>query len=47
LADNDLLKIDSVLEKNVWETHTFLAHKIDKQKLEASLRKGKDNNIEL
>tara|TARA_R110000744_G_scaffold1313_2_gene4651 strand:- start:5006 stop:5146 length:141 start_codon:yes stop_codon:yes gene_type:complete len=43
LADNDLLKVDKILEKNVWEMHTFLAHKLDKQRLEASLRQNKDN----
>jgi len=47
LSNNDLLKVDKILKKNVWEMHTFLAHKLDKQKLEASLRKGKDNNIDI
>jgi|TARA_R100001244_G_C5122476_1_gene123813 hypothetical protein len=48
LADEDLLKIDKILDTNVWEMHTFLAHKLDKQKLEASIRRNQGNNdIEL
>ena len=34
-----------MLKLNVWEMHNFLAHKIDKQKLEASLRKHKGGNV--
>ena len=40
LASNDILKIDSVLETEVKEMLMFLAHKLDKAKLEESLRKG-------
>ena len=40
LAGNDILKIDLVLDKPVREFHTFLEHKLDKDKLEANLRKG-------
>ncbi len=40
LASGDILKMDSVLEKPVHEFHTFLAHKLDKQNMEAVLRKG-------
>tara|TARA_R110000744_G_scaffold123404_3_gene228605 strand:- start:463 stop:723 length:261 start_codon:yes stop_codon:yes gene_type:complete len=40
LADGDILKIDKVTEIGVMEFHTFLAHKLDKQKMEAILRKG-------
>ncbi len=37
--------MDAVLEVNVWEFHTFLAHKLDKQKLEANLRKGNKGKV--
>jgi hypothetical protein len=40
LADGDILKINKVTEIGVMEFHTFLAHKLDKQKMEAILRKG-------
>jgi len=43
MAGNDILKIDRVLEIPVHEFHTFLAHKLDRQKTEAILRKG--NNV--
>jgi hypothetical protein len=43
MASNDILKIDRVLETKVHEFHTFLAHKLDRQKMEAILRKG--NNV--
>ena len=39
LANHDILKIDRVLETKVHEFHTFLAHKLDRQKMEAQLRK--------
>jgi hypothetical protein len=39
LANNDILKIDKVLATKVHEFHTFLAHKLDRQKMEAQLRK--------
>ena len=43
IANNDILKIDRVLEIPVHEFHTFLAHKLDRQNMEAILRKG--NNV--
>jgi len=43
MASNDILKIDKVLEIPVHEFHTFLAHKLDRQNMEAILRKG--NNV--
>ena len=46
LANNNILNYEKVLKLNVHVMHTFLAHDSDKQKLEASLRKGK-NTIEL
>ena len=39
MANNDILKIDRVLETKVHEFHIFLAHKLDRQKMEAQLRK--------
>ena len=39
LANNDILKIDKVLATKVHEFHTFLAHKLDRQKIEEQLRK--------
>ena len=39
LANSDILKIDKVLATKVHEFHTFLAHKLDRQKMEAQLRK--------
>ena len=43
MAGNDILKIDRVLEIPVHEFHTFLAHNLDRQNMEAILRKG--NNV--
>jgi hypothetical protein len=34
-----------VLKLNVHEMHIFLAHKIDKQNLEAQIRKSKVGNV--
>jgi len=34
-----------VLSTNVWEMHTFLAHKLDKQRLEANLRRSKGGKV--
>ena len=42
LAKGNVLKYDKVLELNVYEMHTFLAHKFDKRRLKADLRKGKN-----
>ena len=38
LAKGNILRINKVLEINVYEMHTFLAHLIDKEKLKAELR---------
>lgn len=35
----DILKVNKVLDLEVHEIHVFLAHRIDKQKLVASIRK--------
>jgi len=43
LADGDILKMDSVIEIKVFPFHNFLAHKLDKQKMEATIRRG--NNV--
>tara|TARA_R110000764_G_scaffold79893_3_gene158833 strand:+ start:988 stop:1131 length:144 start_codon:yes stop_codon:yes gene_type:complete len=40
VAGSNILNIDLVLAKPVREFHTFLEHKLDKDKLEANLRKG-------
>ena len=41
LAKGNILKMDKILDKPHGETLVFLAHRIDKQKLEAQLRKRK------
>tara|TARA_R110002126_G_scaffold90659_1_gene215999 strand:+ start:640 stop:789 length:150 start_codon:yes stop_codon:yes gene_type:complete len=45
LADGDCLKIDKITEMPVHEFHIALAHRLDRQKMEASLRTGKGNNV--
>ena len=45
LANDDILKMDEILEMDTIETHAFLAHKADKAKLMASLRKSKGGNV--
>ena len=35
----DILKVDKVMRLGVHEIHAFLSHRIDKQKLVASIRK--------
>ena len=47
LASNDLLKINEVLEMQANEMLLFLAHKLDRAKLEASLRKPNSNVTQL
>jgi hypothetical protein len=42
MAKGNVLKFDKILKLPVHEMHTFLAHKIDRQKLKANLRKGKN-----
>ena len=42
LAKGNILKYEKVLNTNVYEMHTYLAHKFDKRKLKADLRKGKN-----
>ena len=43
LANGDILKMDSVIDIKVFPFHNFLAHKLDKQKMEATIRRG--NNV--
>tara|TARA_R110000744_G_scaffold37538_3_gene85914 strand:+ start:1570 stop:1722 length:153 start_codon:yes stop_codon:yes gene_type:complete len=38
LADGDALKIDAITELKVHAFHIALAHRLDKQKMEAELR---------
>ena len=46
LANDDILKIPAVLETEVNEMLMFLAHKMDKAKLEAELRdKAQGKNV--
>lgn len=42
MAKGNVLRFDKILNLNVHEFHTFLAHKIDRRKLKADLRKGKN-----
>lgn len=39
LAGDNILNMNAVLEMNIHEIHIFLAHRIDRQKLEEQLRK--------
>ncbi len=39
LAHGNILNFEKILNLNVHEIHTFLAHKIDRAKLEEELRK--------
>tara|TARA_R100000541_G_scaffold6505_2_gene14107 strand:+ start:390 stop:533 length:144 start_codon:yes stop_codon:yes gene_type:complete len=43
LAEGDILRMDEVINIKVFPFHNFLAHKLDKQKMEATIRKG--NNV--
>ena len=40
MADGDVLKIDAITELPVHAFHISLAHRLDKQKMEANIRKG-------
>tara|TARA_R110002072_G_scaffold134331_4_gene275057 strand:+ start:301 stop:441 length:141 start_codon:yes stop_codon:yes gene_type:complete len=40
MADGDVLKIDAITELPIHAFHIGLAHRLDKQKMEANLRKG-------
>ena len=40
MVDGDIFKMDKLEEMNVHRFHVALAHKLDKRKMEASLRKG-------
>ena len=43
MAGGDVLKIDAITEMPVHAFHIGLAHRLDKQKMEASIRQG--NNV--
>tara|TARA_R110000803_G_scaffold37563_1_gene80926 strand:+ start:2487 stop:2636 length:150 start_codon:yes stop_codon:yes gene_type:complete len=45
MADNDCLKIDKITQMPVHEFHIALAHRLDRQKMEASLRTSKGGNV--
>jgi|TARA_R110000737_G_C14456741_1_gene464159 hypothetical protein len=46
MAGGDVLKIDAVTELPVHAFHISLAHRLDKQKMEAELRSNtKGNNV--
>jgi len=45
LANNDILKMDAVLDKNIHYLHLFLSHKLDRAKMEARLRKNPKANV--
>tara|TARA_R110000744_G_scaffold263335_4_gene377724 strand:- start:857 stop:1006 length:150 start_codon:yes stop_codon:yes gene_type:complete len=40
MVDGDIFKIEQLEEMNVHRFHIALAHKLDKRKMEAALRKG-------
>ena len=40
MAGGDILKVDAVTELPVHAFHVGLAHRLDKQKMEETLRKG-------
>ncbi len=40
MVDGDVLKMERLEEMNVHRFHVALAHKLDKKKMEATLRKG-------
>ncbi|MCP4482950.1 MAG: hypothetical protein GY823_00040 [Flavobacteriaceae bacterium] len=43
MVDGDVFKMEMLEDMNVHRFHVALAHKLDKRKMEASLRKG--NNV--
>tara|TARA_R110000737_G_scaffold5957_1_gene19478 strand:+ start:1016 stop:1159 length:144 start_codon:yes stop_codon:yes gene_type:complete len=40
MADGDILKMEAIENLNIHRFHISLAHRIDKQKMEETLRKG-------
>lgn len=44
MANDDVLRIKEIEDLNVHEMHVFLAHKKDRNELEAHLRKPKGSN---
>ena len=46
MADGDVLKIEAITELPIHAFHVSLAHRLDKQKMEAELRNNtKGNNV--
>jgi hypothetical protein len=43
ITGGDILKMDETLLIKVFPFHNFLAHKLDKQEMEATIRQG--NNV--
>ena len=42
MAGGKLWNYEKILNMNVYEVHTHLAHKLDKQELKTTLRMGKN-----
>jgi len=40
LSGDNILNIDKITAMNVHKVHVFLAHRLDKQNMEALLRRG-------
>ena len=40
MADGDVLKMEAIENLNIHRFHIALAHKLDKQNMEANIRKG-------
>ena len=47
LAKGNILNYKKIVKLNVHEIHLFLAHKIDKMKMKASVMKQSTNSIEI
>ncbi len=45
MADGDIFSMEKLEDMNVHRFHVALAHKLDKRKMEASLRKGNNSSI--
>lgn len=45
LAKGKIWKYKEVLKMNIHETHLYLAHKIEKQKLKANIMKNTNKNV--
>jgi hypothetical protein len=43
MVDGDIFKMERLEDMNIHKFHVALAHKLDKRKMEATLRKG--NNV--